>query len=51
MIDQTSDGKELLVTSLIEVSPEMPEGLFQVPLVYSDGVITDVHLVYGWVQR
>lgn len=51
MIDQTSDGKELLVTSLIEVSPEMSEGLFQIPLVYSDGVITDVHLVYGWVQR
>ena len=51
IIDQTSDGKELLVTVMIEVSPEMPDGLFQIPLIYSDGTISDEHMVYGWMER
>ena len=51
MIDQKSEGKELLVTSLVEISPDMPDGLFQVPIIFSDGVNTDEHLVYGWIQR
>lgn len=51
MIDQKSEGKELLVTSLVEISPDMPAGLFQVPIIYSDGVNTDEHLVYGWIEK
>ena len=51
MVDQTSDGKELMVTAMIEVMPGMPEGLFQIPITYSDGTLSEQHLVYGWMER
>lgn len=48
MIDQTSDGSELQVLSLVEITKDLPEGLFQIPITYSDGVSADEHLLYGW---
>ena len=51
MLEQTSDGKELKVLTLVTVSPDMPEGLFQIPITYSDGTIEADHIVYGWVEK
>ena len=51
MVEQTNDGKELKVVTLVTISPDMPEGLFQIPITYSDGVIQSDHTLYGWVQK
>jgi len=51
LLDQVSDGKDLLVTTRVVIDPDMPEGLFQIPVVYSDGNSQADHLLYGWTKR
>ena len=50
MLEQTSDGTQLRVLTLVAIAPDMPEGLFQIPITYSDGTISSDHIVYGWVE-
>ena len=51
MLEQVSDGKDLMVSSRVEVDADMPEGLFQIPIIFSDGQTKADHLLYGWIKR
>ena len=51
ILDQVSDGKDLLVTTRVALDPGMTEGLFQIPVVFSDGTARADHLLYGWTTR
>lgn len=51
LIDQRADGKELETITLARIAQDAPEGLFQVQVVYSDGVTSAEHTYYGWVDR
>jgi hypothetical protein len=49
--DQVNDGKQLKVTTEVFFPADMEEGLFQVPIVFSDGTLSAEHVLYGWVTR
>ena len=44
------DGKDVLLTTMISVDPNMPKGLFQTTLTFGDGALTCEHLCYGWIE-
>lgn len=51
LIDQTADGKELETITIVKIAQDAPDGLFQVPVIYSDGETSAEHIYYGWVER
>ena len=51
LLDQTNDGTNLKVTAQVNLAPDIEEGLFQIPILFTDGNLTDMHLVYGWIQK
>ena len=51
IIDRVPDGKNIKVEVLTSVSQAAPEGLFQIPIRFTDGSNTVEHMFYGWVER
>ena len=51
IIDRVPDGKNIKVEVLATVSPDAPDGLFQIPIRFTDGSNTVEHMFYGWVER
>ena len=48
ILDQTSDGTQLNVVVEVTFAPDLEEGLFQFPIIFSDGTLSDEHTIYGW---
>ena len=48
--DETPDGKDTLITTMISVDADMPKGLFQTKLTFGDGARSAEHVCYGWVE-
>ena len=51
IIERVPDGKNIKVQVLTTVSPDAPEGLFQIPIQFTDGSNTVEHMFYGWVEE
>ena len=51
LVDQTQDGFDTNTITIAQISPNAPEGLFQIPVLYSTGQKTAEHLFYGWVEK
>ena len=51
IVERVRDGKNIKVQVMTTISPTAPDGLFQVPILFTDGTRTVEHLFYGWVER
>ena len=50
IVERIQDGSNLKVEILTTISPDAPEGLFQIPVRFTDGQRSVDHVFYGWVQ-
>ena len=50
IVERVPDGKNIKVQVLTTVSPDAPDGLFQIPIEFTDGTNTVEHTFYGWVE-
>ena len=50
IVERVRDGKNIKVQVMTTISPTAPDGLFQVPILFTDGTRTVEHLFYGWVE-
>ena len=51
IVERVRDGKNIKVQVLTTVAPDAPEGLFQIPILFTDGTNTVEHMFYGWVEE
>ena len=51
IVERIRDGQNMKVRVLTTVAPDAPEGLFLVPIQFTDGTRTVEHTFYGWVER
>lgn len=50
IVERVPDGQNIKVEILTVISPDATEGLFQVPIRFTDGQRTVDHTFYGWVE-